>query len=86
MCMSQDPTTLFRSQRTIGSPVIMSTSGAYILQENTSIDGQIITSGELVVKEKYLYYMQVDTNLILGSASPTACHHSANTHNTLSTT
>ena len=40
----------------------MFTSGAYTLQENTTIDGQIINSGELVVNEKYLCYMQVDTN------------------------
>ena len=30
--------------------VIMFTSGAYTLQENTTIDGKIITAGELVVK------------------------------------
>ena len=40
----------------------MFTSGIYKLQENTTIDGQIITAGELVVKEKYLCSMQVDTN------------------------
>ena len=40
----------------------MFTSGAYTLQENTIIYGQIITSGELVVKEKYLCSMQIDTN------------------------
>ena len=40
----------------------MFTSGAYTLQENTTIDGQIITAGELVVKAKYLCSMQVDTN------------------------
>ena len=38
-------------------------TGAYTLQENTSIDGKIITAGELVVKEKYLCSMQIDTNL-----------------------
>ena len=32
------------------------------LQENTKIDGRIITAGELVVKEKNLCSMQVDTN------------------------
>ena len=37
-------------------------SGAYTLQENTTIDGQIITAGKLVVKEKYLCSMQIDTN------------------------
>ena len=40
----------------------MFTSGVYTLQENTTIDGQIINSGELVVKEKYLCSMQIDTN------------------------
>ena len=37
-------------------------TGAYTLQENTTIDGQIITAGELVVKAKYLCSMQIDTN------------------------
>ena len=41
---------------------IMFTSGAYKLQENTKIDGQIITAGELVANAKYLCLMQVDTN------------------------
>ena len=40
----------------------MFTSGAYTLQENTKIDGQIISAGELVVKAQYLFLMQVDTN------------------------
>ena len=40
----------------------MFNSGAYTLQKNTTIDGKIITAGELVVKAKYLCYMQVDTN------------------------
>ena len=39
----------------------MFTSGAYSLQENTTIDGQVITAGELVVNVKYLCSMQVDT-------------------------
>ena len=38
--------------------VIMFKSEAYILQYNTTIDGQIITSGEFVVKAQYLCYMQ----------------------------
>ena len=37
-------------------------SKAYTLQYNTTINGKIITSGELVVKAKYLCYTQVDTN------------------------
>ena len=44
---------------TNGFYVIMYTSGAYTLQENTIIYGKIITDGELVVKEKYLCYMQI---------------------------
>ena len=35
---------------TNGFYVIMITSGEYTLQYNTTIDGQIITDGELVVK------------------------------------
>ena len=42
--------------------VIMFTSGAYTLQENKTIDGKIITAGELVVKAQYLFSMQIDTN------------------------
>ena len=40
----------------------MFTSGAYTLQESTTIDGQILIAGELVVNAKYLCSMQVDTN------------------------
>ena len=40
----------------------MFTSVAYTLQENTSIDGQIITAGELVVKAQYICSVQIDTN------------------------
>ena len=39
----------------------MFTSGSYNIQENTTIDGQIITAGELVVKAQYICSMQVDT-------------------------
>ena len=48
---------------TNGFYVIMFTSEAYTLQDNTTIDGKMITSGELVVEEQYLSSMQVDTNL-----------------------
>ena len=34
----------------------------YKLHKNTTIDGQIITAGEMVVKAQYLSSMQVDTN------------------------
>ena len=47
---------------TNGFYVIMYTPEAYTLQYNTTIDGKIITAGELVVKAKYLCSMQVDTN------------------------
>ena len=40
----------------------MFTSGSYTIQENTTIDGQIVSAGELVVKAQYLCSMQVDTN------------------------
>ena len=39
---------------TNGFYVIMFTSGAYILQENITIGGEIITDGGLVVKAQYL--------------------------------
>ena len=47
---------------TNGFYVIMFKSAAYTLQENTTIDGKILITGELVVNEKYLCSMQVDTN------------------------
>ena len=47
---------------TNGFYVIMFTSEAYTIQYNKTIDGQIITSGELVVKPQYLCSVQVDNN------------------------
>ena len=47
---------------TNGFYVIMFISDAYTLQENTTIYGQILIAGELVVNAKYLCSMQVDTN------------------------
>ena len=47
---------------TKGFYAIMFTSGAYTLQGNTTIDGKIITAGELVVKAKYLCSMHMDTH------------------------
>ena len=38
-------------------------SEAYKLQYKTTIDGKIITAGELVVKAEYLCYTKVETNL-----------------------
>ena len=43
---------------TDGYYVIKFISKVYTLQNNTTIDGQIISAGELVVKEKYICYMQ----------------------------
>ena len=42
--------------------VIRFTSETYTLQDNTTIDGNIITAGELVVKSQYIVYIQLDTN------------------------
>ena len=42
---------------TYGFYIIMFASGAYTLQENTTIDGQIIIAGELVVNAKYICSM-----------------------------
>ena len=43
---------------TNGFYFIMFTSGAYTLQENTKMDGQIIPAGELVVNAKYICWFQ----------------------------
>ena len=40
----------------------MFTSEAYTLQENTTIDRENITAGELVVIAQYFCSMQIDTN------------------------
>ena len=42
--------------------VIMLTSESYTIQENTTIDRQNITAGELVVKAQYICSMKIDTN------------------------
>ena len=41
-----------------GFYVIQFISEAYMIQNNTTIDGQVISSGELVVKAQYLSSMQ----------------------------
>ena len=38
--------------------VIQFLSEAYTLQNNTTIDGQVISSGELFIKAKYLFSIQ----------------------------
>ena len=45
-----------------GFHVILFISDAYTLQNSTTIYGQVISAGELVVKSKYLYSMQENTN------------------------
>ena len=47
--------------------VIMFTSKAYTLQDNTTIYGKIITAGKLAVKAQYFCFMQVDTNWYWGT-------------------
>ena len=47
---------------TNGFNVIMFTSGTYKLQKNTTIDGQIITSGELFVRLQHICSLQIDNN------------------------
>ena len=42
--------------------VIMFTPEAYTLQDNTTIDGKFITSGEFFFKTQYIFSMQVNTN------------------------
>ena len=65
--------------------VIMLTSETYTLHDNTTIDGKMITAGKLVSKAQYICSMQVDTNWYWNQ-HPKKLHHSANTHNTSSTT
>ena len=72
--------------KTNGFYVVMFTSEAYTIQDNTTLDGRIITAEELVVKAQCICSMQVDTNLVLESTSPTVFHHSSNMHNTSSMT
>ena len=45
-----------------GFYVIKFISEAYALQNNTQIDWQIISAGELVVKVQYIFSMQENSN------------------------
>ena len=45
-----------------GLYVIQFLSDGYTLQNNTTIDGQVISSGKLVVKAQYLCSVQENTN------------------------
>ena len=46
--------------------VIILSSESYALQDNTTIDGKIIDSGELVIKAQYLCSMQESTDYFWG--------------------
>ena len=50
------------TQNTNGFYVIKFISESYTLKNNTKIDGQNISVGELVVEAKYIYSMQENTN------------------------
>ena len=67
---------------TNGFYVIIFTSEAYTIKYNITIDGKIITTGELVVKTQYLCSMQVDTDWYWNQHPTTSCYHSTNTQNT----
>ena len=45
-----------------GFYVIKFVSDAYTLQSNTTIDGQVVSTGKLVIKAQYLCSMQENTN------------------------
>ena len=47
---------------TNGFYVIQLLSDAYTLKRNTTIDGQVIYDGELVVKAQYIFSMQENPN------------------------
>ena len=47
---------------TNGFYVVKLISYSYILQNNTTIDGQVTSDGELVVKAQYICSMQENTN------------------------
>ena len=55
-CINKSDTT------TNGFYAIQFISEAYMLKNDTKIDGQIISSGELFVKALYLFSMQENTN------------------------
>ena len=45
-----------------GFYVIQFLSEAYTLQNNTTIDGQVISAGQLVIRDQYLLSIQENTN------------------------
>ena len=55
---------------------------AYTLQNSTTIDGQVISAGELVVKAQSLCSMQENTNWYWETTTTAIYYHGYNTHNT----
>ena len=45
-----------------GYYVIKFISEAYTMKNNTTIEGKMISSGELVVREQYIFSLQENTN------------------------
>ena len=43
--------------------IIKFSSEAYAIQNNTTIDGKVISDGELVFKSQYLFSMQENNNM-----------------------
>ena len=69
---------------TKGFCVIQFLSEEYKLQNNTIIDGQVISAGELVVKAQYICSKQKKT-LVLETTTTAIDYHNSYTHNTSST-
>ena len=65
--------------------VIMFTSGAYTLQENTTIDGQILFCWRISCQCKISLFNTSRHQLVLESTIKTSCNQSDNTYNTSST-
>ena len=70
---------------TNGFYAIQFISEAYRIQKNTTIDGQVISTSELVVKAQCIFSMQENTNWYWKKTTTETDHHSPNTHNTSST-
>ena len=64
--------------------VIMFISEAHTLKNNTTIDGKMISTGELVVKSQYFFSMEENTNWYW-KQQPLQKYHGSNMHNSSST-
>ena len=65
--------------------VIQYISEAYMLQNDTTIDVQIIYAGELFFKAQYLFIYAIKHQLVLETTTTATDHNSPNTHNNSST-